>query len=563
MRGNRGFPPGMSTAGMPVNGDLGRLLKEHRLFVDDGGVVRVPHLIRGRLVPPPDVPRARVVAAVNAAGPDAGYVRMDGDGAQVLVERYVEKGQVTERRRYLLLPDIDPLELVDFDLDQLVTGPYAVPFDEVLALLDRLGEVLIGSPDAIAEVVETMRATAPYPDAMLDTELTGFAAAVDTSVLRTVVDRELGAYGRPGSEFLDGWVTLPGEALPEPFAPLSAEVAGRLGVPHHRDEPAPYAVRAMPTRQLHITAGNAPLVPALSALRLLVTKGAGVVKLPSQAVLPTALLATALSVAGGRRHPLLTHLSVGYWPGGDPGVEAALFAPDAFDRIVVWGDVAAVASVRQRAPFTRVVSFDPRYGVSILDVSGASASALADVAARAAADVCLHDQKACDSSHLQYVLGSRDEVQRYADALSEALATWDATAPPVPLPGQAGHLMRLRRGRLAGARWRPDPLDSPAGATPASTVVVSEAAFDVLDHPFARFAVIRPVPTVQDATAALSRHVATVGVWPEALRLSIRDPAAARGVAHVVPLGRSEHALPGAPHDGMLVLSQLVEWVSG
>ena len=50
-------------------------------------------------------------------------------------------------------------------------------------------------------------------------------------------------------------------------------------------------VRAMPTRQLHITAGNSPIVPILSLLRAVWTKSPCALKLPSGAVLPGSLVA--------------------------------------------------------------------------------------------------------------------------------------------------------------------------------------------------------------------------------------------------------------------------------
>lgn len=46
----------------------------------------------------------------------------------------------------------------------------------------------------------------------------------------------------------------------------------------------------------------------------------------------------------------------------------------------------------------------------------------------------------------------------------------------------------------------------------------------------------------------------------ESRRLALRTAAAVRGVSSVLPLGRAEHTAPGAPHDGMLPLSQLVDW---
>ena len=159
-----------------------------------------------------------------------------------------------------------------------------------------------------------------------------------------MIDSELSYLGRPGGEFLDGWVEV------EPHRPAAGERP---------------CVRAMPTRQLHITAGNAPEVPLISALRAVLTKSAAVIKLPYGATLTGALFAMA-AAAGAPEHPITQNLSMVYWPGGDRAVEDVLFQHGAFDRIIVWGSPETVASVQSRALFTRVICLNPRYGVSLI-----------------------------------------------------------------------------------------------------------------------------------------------------------------------------------------------------
>lgn len=78
-----------------------------------------------------------------------------------------------------------------------------------------------------------------------------------------------------------------------------------------------------------------------------------------------------------------------------------------------------------------------------------------------------------------------------------------------------------------------------------------------------RLAVVRPVADLRDALAYLHEGVSTVGVYPETRRLALRDAIAARGVSSILPLGQCERVFPAAPHDGMLVLSELVDWKVG
>lgn len=84
--------------------------------------------------------------------------------------------------------------------------------------------------------------------------------------------------------------------------------------------------------------------------------------------------------------------------------------------------------------------------------------------------------------------------------------------------------------------------------------------FNILDHPMSRLVVVRPVQNLQDALHYLHAGVSTVGVYPEARRLDLLDAIAARGVSSILPLGGCERVFPGSPQDGMLTLSELVDW---
>ena len=60
----------------------------------------------------------------------------------------------------------------------------------------------------------------------------------------------------------------------------------------------------------------------------------------------------------------------------------------------------------------------------------------------------------------------------------------------------------------------------------------------------------------------LSPAVASAGVYPDEAVPRLRDGLAAAGVSNLFPLGECERTYPGMPHDGMRVLSELVNWAS-
>jgi hypothetical protein len=297
-------------------------------------------------------------------------------------------------------------------------------------------------------------------------------------------------------------------------------------------------------------------VPLISALRLVLTKSAGVVKFPFEATLPGALVALA-AYAAAPDHPLTQNLSAVYWQGGDESIESVLFMPGAFDRVVVWGAPQAVASVQARALYTKVLSFNPRYGVSL--IGREAFTNLEKVAFLGAMDTMIFNQKACNASQIHYLEAGPEQAGEYARCLAGILARWDAAAPQFVLPAQRGQLKRLRRGKYAQSEWLLNLRDGEF----ASGVVVIPGEFDVLDHPMCRLVVVRPVPRLEDALQYLHAGVSAVGIYPESRRMELRDAVAARGVSSILPLGECERAYPGFPQDGMLVLSELVDWKNG
>jgi hypothetical protein len=117
----------------------------------------------------------------------------------------------------------------------------------------------------------------------------------------------------------------------------------------------------------------------------------------------------------------------------------------------------------------------------------------------------------------------------------------------------------MKRGRYAGARWylNYDNDDFVSGA------VVISGEFDILDHPTSRLVVVRPVAKLDDALKYIHQSISTVGIYPEERRKQLKDRILARGVSSVLPLGQCEKVFAGIPHDGMMILNQLVDWKVG
>ncbi len=528
------------------------ICQKYRLLYNDEGVIRTPFLVKGQLILPPEISRKQVESAFAGQPPDIGYVKLPN--AQLLREPVIDPVTLsyTGGYQYQILPPVNPVELIETDYNRLVNGPYALSVEDILDYLRQIASQLQSGWATVERVRQLSGRTSQHPAPYLDGAFAGLLAGLDTKAGRSMIDRELAAWGLPGSRFLEDWVEVSGQVVPGLASFLAQALPGSAA-------PQPEArtlIRAMPTRQLHITAGNAPQVPLISALRLVLTKSAGVIKFPFEATLPGALVALAAYTAAPD-HPLTQNLSAVYWQGGDEAVENILLMPGTFDRVVVWGAPQAVASVQARASYTKMISFNPRYGVSLI-----GREALADLDAAAflgATDAMILNQKACNASQIHYLEASPEQASEYTRRLAAILAQWDAAAPQFVLPTQRGQIKRLRRGKYAQADWQ---LNTREGEFASGVVMIPEA-FDVLDHPMCRLIVVRPVSSLEDALQYLHAGVSAVGIYPESRRVAFRDVIAARGVSSIFPLGQCERVYPGFPQDGMLVLSELVDWKNG
>ena len=520
--------------------------------------------MKGRLINPPTVGLDAIIRAFavlderrGCADPYQSYLAI-GD-AQVLRHREIDRQAMlgTGRWIYTVMPKIDAKELIELDMDGLANELYSISHESVLEWLSLISAALERETDIVARVRDLDRMTSEHPDAFGDAAFVAFMSLLSPENATASVDAELSQHRYPRSAL----ARRVGRGSRPPRMPGPVHVVGADILPDALTSELPchkVLVRAMPTRQLHITAGNSPLVPLLSLLRAVWTKSPCVLKLPSGAVLPGGLIALIAATAAPR-HPITRHLSMVYWQGGDEIVERILFFPGAFDRIVVWGAPDSIASVRARAGFTKIICFNPRYSVSFIGRDALSEGNLDEVAARAVCDSMVENQKACIASLVHYVEGSIEDAERYAAAVERALDRWDDQMPHPLLNRHRGLLKRIERGVLLDARVRFHQVD---GAY-RSGVVVAPHDFAIKDHPMCRLIVVRPVSNLDECLRFLHPGVATVGIFPDSCRLALRDRVAARGVSNIVPLGHAGAAAAGSSHDGMLVLSELVDWKNG
>ncbi len=543
------------------------LCREHDLLtLGKDNIVRVPFLIKGTLRVPPVVGMGRIQEAFSAkeeatGKPPNAVTTVRLEDAQVLREPIMDREtmRTTDEFVYQVLPAFDAEELIERDFDRVVDELYNLPFEEVLDFLGKLSSALSSCPELLDALQQVFRRTATVADMYIDFSFTSLGYLLNPDAAREMVDSELSSFGIQGSRFMDNWVQVSDtsmDGLSGQLCPTEAkETSGDY------KSPEKMYLRAMPTRQLHLTAGNAPAIPIISTCRAISLKSPAVIKSPYGATLGGALVSLA-ACAVAPDHPSVRNLSIVYWPGGDESVEDVFFGAEAFDRIVIWGAPDAVASVKRRALFTKLVTLNPRYGMSWIGREAFENGEYKEAARRAAIDTMVWNQKACIASSLHYVEGDENQVMAYAEAVQKELAEWDRVAPNFLDPAAQGQIRRLRRGKLMNAQWLANKQNEGDKKNEgiSSVVIVVKGEFDMMDHTLSRMVIVRPVSRLEDALPYLNNSVSTVGLFPESRRMELCDRIVARGVSTSYPLGMADRMSTGLAHDGMKVYSELMDW---
>lgn len=350
-----------------------------------------------------------------------------------------------------------------------------------------------------------------------------------------------------GSAYLDGWVARPGRGE------------------HCR-------VRAVGTRQLHITAGNVPVVAALTIIRGALTKSDVLIKSPSNDPLTAnAIARTLIDLDAG--HPVTRHVAVAYWKGGDEEMDRQIVRTSRIDKITAWGGMSSVKHIQKfLQPGIDLTALNPKFSMSVIGKEALESEAAMNEAATGIAVISgFYNQTACANTRLVYVeSGDDDESLDKVIELGRRVVAAYKTLPPVmstPAPDRNRDL----EAEMEAVEME-DEFYYVEGDTRQGGVIVSRFPdrVDFYDQLNNRVVNLVPVPDLLDVVKWCDDTTQTVGVYPESLRDRLLDPFALAGVQRLVPLQGGDpmrifhdmHTLPpGMPHDGIEPLRRAVRWV--
>lgn len=349
-----------------------------------------------------------------------------------------------------------------------------------------------------------------------------------------------------GVDYLDGWVP---------------QATG----PHCR-------IRAVGTRQLHITAGNVPVVAGLTIVRGALTKSDILIKAPSNDPLTAnAILRTLLEVDVS--HPVVKHIAVAYWKGGDEYMDSQIVRTSRIDKITAWGGMSSVKHIQKfLSPGIDLTALNPKFSMSVIGKEALENEVAMDEAANGIAVIAgFYNQTACANTRLVYVESGTDDesIEKLTRLGSKVVTAFKALPPVMSTPAVTANADLEAELEAVALE---DDFYHVEGDTVNGGVVISKFAdrVDFYDQLNNRVINIVPVENLLDIVQWCDDTTQTVGVYPESLRERLLDPLALAGVQRLVPIKgndpltifRDMHTLPpGMPHDGIEPLRRSVRWV--
>jgi len=412
---------------------------------------------------------------------------------------------------------------------------YALKIEEIIDYLVELGKALdLSKNEFMQEALEHSYAMTDLTPPILKWQYSLTSHYLSRETVRDFIEVPIGI------RFVEGWQK----------ATLSD---GRV-----------VSIRAMGARALHIVAGNSPITSIISVARNALTRSDAIIKSPSND--PFTALAVARSmIKMAPDHPVTKHLSVAYWKGGTEEFEQQLYQPKNLEKIIAWGGMASMKHVsRYIQPGLELISLDPKRSATIIGrETFRDEETMRDAALRAATDVGASNQTGCSSARVILAeCGTSEEglatLTRFGQMIYDAM---------MKLPGRLSTKPKSidpeLRNDIQALRSTPDFYQVIGGREDEGAIIVSklDEAVDFYPRLSGRVANLVPLDDLADATRFVTAHTQTIGVYPESLKLKLRDELPLYGAQRFVTLGYAMTANPGLPQDAIEPMRRMVKWI--
>jgi hypothetical protein len=432
----------------------------------------------------------------------------------------------------------DPYTLLDrlpLGHPGLMADLYTLKFDDILDYLEALGARLdLRTNPHLQKAMEGSFHTAPTTPSIVE-----YCYRTLRNVFRREVITEM-AEQTVGIKYLEGWVP-------------TTLIDGRTA-----------HIRAFGSRALHIVAGNAPLISALTIARGAISRSDTIIKTPSNDPFTAVAIAQTMCEMAPD-HPLTKHISVAYWKGGDQKFESQLYQPHNIEKIIAWGGLASVKHVtRYIQPGLELISLDPKRSISIVGAETfASDDTMREAARKLAIDAGAMNQAGCVCARVAYVqTGTSEEQLELARRFGRY--TYDAlmNLPPHMSTKPRLYDRELKR-EVEAIRLQDEWYTVIGGEHDEGAVIVSALPEPVsfatqLDH---RTINIVPFDDLEEVFRACDAYTQTVGIFPESLKAELIDRLPLYGAQRIVSLGFATTTSVALPQDSIEPLRRACKWI--
>jgi len=347
-----------------------------------------------------------------------------------------------------------------------------------------------------------------------------------------------------GINYLEGWVEIPEGSQP--------------GVKGY--------VRAFGARSVHVIAGNAPDISAITLLRNAITRSDCIVKTPSNDPLTAVALGRTM-IEMAPDHSLTKHFSVAYWKGGDEKVEEAIYDPRKVEKIVAWGGFNSIKHItRYLQPGIDLITLDPKLSGTIIGKEAFENEAtLKSVARRLALDIGAMNQEGCVNARVVYVESGTDEdgLAR-CDRLGELAFEAIQKLPPNLSTPHKNFDWALKE-EIDSVRMMDEDYRLFGGRSNEGAIIVS---LDSCPVDFSRILACRvgnlvPIDNIETAVKSVNSYTQTIGIYPESLKEKIRDQLTFQGAQRIVSLGGAATMSAGTERqDGIEPIRRMCKWIT-
>jgi hypothetical protein len=307
---------------------------------------------------------------------------------------------------------------------------------------------------------------------------------------------------------------------------------------------------------VHIAAGNAAGLPAVSVLEGLLAGNINLLKLPADDGGLSALLLYKLVAAEPSLKPYIYVFDI---PSSDTDDLKKIAA--CADAVAVWGSDAAVAAIRKNTPPNiPVIEWGHRLSFGYVTQKSESEAALEGLAK----DICETEQLLCSAPQCVFFEAEdRDGLMgfagRFAKAMKNVCAGYPAVKPGMPVQAEITSALELVRmeeilGEKALLR----------GKDPDFGVLVD---FKAAMKPSPMFRNVWVMPARRDGLFELLRgskgYLQTAGLCcAEEERMELAELLVKAGVNRIMPPGEMSGGYMGEPHDGAYALTRYTRRIS-